>query len=61
MAKKKKIAPEVAEKAAESALISTRSCTINLSINLDNKKLTAVIEDRESGQIFDAAADLEVR
>ena len=61
MAKKKKLAPEMPENASESALIKTRACTVNLSINLEAKKLTAVIEDRESGQIYDAAADLEVR
>ena len=61
MAKKKKLAPEMPEKASESALIKTRACTVNLSINLEAKKLTAVVEDRESGQIYDAAADLEVR
>lgn len=61
MAKKKKLAPEMPENASESALIKTRACTVSLSINLEAKKLTAVVEDRESGQIFDASADLEVR
>ena len=61
MAKKKKLAPEMPENASESALIKTRACTVNLSINLEAKKLTAVVEDRESGKIFDASADLEVR
>lgn len=61
MAKKKRIAPEAPENASESALIKTRACTVNLSINLEAKKLTAVVEDRESGMIYDAASDLEVR
>lgn len=61
MPKKKKNAPEAPKTASESALIKTRSCTINLCINLDSKKLTAVIEDRDNGLIYDAAADLEVR
>lgn len=61
MAKKKKTAPETPVNALESAMIKTRGCTVNLSINIGAKKLTAVIEDRESGQIFDASADLEVR
>lgn len=61
MAKKKKLAPTSLKTASESALIKTRACTVNLSINLESKKLTAVIEDRESGMIYDAAADLEER
>lgn len=61
MAKKKKLAPTGLKTASESALIKTRACTVNLSINLEAKKLTAVVEDRESGQIFDASADLEER
>ena len=61
MAKKKKLAPEAPKNASESALIKTRACTVNLSINLEAKKLTAVVEDRERGLIYEAAADLEVR
>ena len=61
MAKKKKLAPTGLKTASESALIKTRGYTVNLSINLEAKKLTAVVEDRESGLIYDAAADLEVR
>ena len=61
MPKKKKSAPEGLKRPSESASIAMRSCTINLSINIDSRKLSAVIEDRSSGQIFDAEADLEVR
>lgn len=61
MARKKKIAPEAPENASESALIKTRSCTINLCINLDARKLKASIEDRGSGHIYDASAELEER
>ncbi len=61
MAKKKKLAPTGLKTASESALIKTRACTVNLSINLEAKKLTAVVEDLESGQIFDASSDLEER
>ena len=59
--KKKKLAPTGSKTASESALIKTRGCTVNLSINLEAKTLTAVVEDRERGQIYDASADLEVR
>ena len=61
MARKKKSTPIGPKMASESASITMRSCTINLSINMDSKKLNVAVEDRSTGQIFDAEADLEVR
>lgn len=61
MAKKKKLALTGLKIASESALIKMISCTVNLNINHEAKKLKAVIEDRESGIIYEAAADMEVR